>query len=153
MGKDDINLRTVKCNSCNNKMEIDKNSRGGNCWECVASGRAFMLPDVLEVAPSNNVLLNDDEYHKNLKIKKKEISKSGGGGGGGEEETDDEEVKEKPLRLGQTSLINKLLDKGLSVEEVIKKVAESIPQYPADRIPKLIKVVMFNRKRRAAKNV
>ena len=37
-------MRKVRCQTCENTMEIDANSLSGFCWECVGNGKytAFM---------------------------------------------------------------------------------------------------------------
>jgi hypothetical protein len=52
------------------------------------------------------------------------------------------QVKKKRtvVRLGQTKLIDKLLKDGKTDEQVLEEVKTQIPQYPAEKIPQLIKI-------------
>jgi len=147
MGKDDINLKTVKCNTCDNKMEIDKNSKGGNCWQCCASGRAFILPEALGKAPTNDTLLYDDDFAEQVKIANNSR----------EERVVYEKGKKKVIkggsktRFGQTIVIDKYLKEGtLNDDDLLKKVAEEIPEYKGDW-KKLIKLRKYHMKRKKGK--
>lgn len=132
--------KKVKCNTCPEKMEIDIASTGGNCWRCVASGRAFLLPNALERAPSNDTLLFDESY-----VQKKPFSQTKGVALG-------KEVSSRPPRqmLGQTKVIDSLIEKGLKLEEIVKQVHEQIPQYPLEKLPGLVRVRFSHFKRRPA---
>ena len=70
------------------------------------------------------------------------------------EETKEPKVKEaKPKkesrqnRLGQTKLIDDLLKSGKSEKEIFDTVREKIPAYPADKLPKLIKLRQYHVKK------
>jgi hypothetical protein len=135
-----ISGKKVKCNTCPEKMEVAPDSSGGNCWRCVASGRAFLLPEALERAPSNDTLLLDENY-----VQKKPFSQTVGVVGGKEVST-----KSPRQMLGQTKVIDSLIEKGLKLEEIVKQVHEQIPQYPLEKLPGLVRVRFSHFKRRPA---
>lgn len=57
----------------------------------------------------------------------------------------------RQLRLGQTKLIDDLMDKGLNDQEIFDGVRKEIPEYPEDKLPKLIKLRHYHKKKRDAK--
>lgn len=59
-----------------------------------------------------------------------------------------EEKKEgRQTRLGQTKLIDTLLKAGKTEKEIFDTVREKIPSYPADKLPKLIKLRQYHVKK------
>ena len=54
----------------------------------------------------------------------------------------------RQTRLGQTKLIDELLKAGKSDKEVFDAVREKIPTYPADKLPKLIKLRQYHIKKK-----
>lgn len=60
-------------------------------------------------------------------------------------------IKEKKAgrqqRLGQTKLIDDLLKAGKNEKEIFDTVREKIPSYPADKLPKLIKLRQYHVKK------
>jgi hypothetical protein len=55
----------------------------------------------------------------------------------------EKKVSTRQKRLGQTKLIDELLKAGKNEKEVFDAVREKIPTYPADRLPKLIKLRQY----------
>jgi hypothetical protein len=53
----------------------------------------------------------------------------------------------RQTRLGQTKLIDDLLKAGKTEKEVFDTVREKIPAYPADKLPKLIKLRQYHVKK------
>lgn len=51
-------------------------------------------------------------------------------------------------RLGQTKLIDKLLDKKMTDLEIFNEVQKEIPDYPKEKLPKLIKLRKYHQKKR-----
>jgi hypothetical protein len=54
----------------------------------------------------------------------------------------------RQTRLGQTKLIDELLKAGKSDKEVFDTVRVKIPTYPADKLPKLIKLRQYHLKKK-----
>ena len=85
--------------------------------------------------------------HVSYSVKKKEDAR--------EEKAEAKKVKAaepkkestRQTRLGQTKLIDELLKAGKNEKEVFDTVREKIPSYPADKLPKLIKLRQYHIKK------
>jgi hypothetical protein len=54
----------------------------------------------------------------------------------------------RQTRLGQTKLIDSLLKEGKNDKQIFDAVREKIPTYPADKLPKLIKLRQYHMKKK-----
>jgi hypothetical protein len=54
----------------------------------------------------------------------------------------------RQTRLGQTKLIDSLLKEGKNDKQIFDAVREKIPAYPADKLPKLIKLRQYHMKKK-----
>ena len=91
-----------------------------------ASGRAA-AEKKMALSPYRERVVDSEKAAPEPKISSKKLPKEG-----------------RQNRLGQTKLIDDLLRAGKSEAEIIAEVTAKIPAYPADKIPKMIKLRQYH---------
>ena len=131
--------KIAKCKTCPGKMSGDVE---GNCWKCVITGRAFLLPEALEkyavIDPTDEKFIDAETKRQERAASRVEATR--------ETSSHTTVVASEPKishqRFGQTKLADELLAQGLTFEQVVEEIKKRLPLYPADKIPQLVRIRM-----------
>lgn len=135
--KREEDIKFARCQTCPGMMS---DSIPGKCWKCVLTGRAFMLPDALErykvVDPTDDKVIEAQEA-RNEKFQRQEKAPRVAAA----EVTTivKVEVPKATNRFGQVKLVDGLLEKGLTLAQVIEEVKKQLPLYQGN-ISQLVKI-------------